>query len=101
MASITHGRSLSVLRIWFMASLGRITPRVPGSKFKVPNPISDMPRILAEGHCERSSTRSSMSFALSSRFNVPGLREPLYLIPIEHRLRSSSPQVGLGMKLPG
>ena len=35
MASITHGRSLSSLRIEFMASLGRITPRVPGSKFKV------------------------------------------------------------------
>ena len=55
MAFITHGRSLSERRIWFMASLGRITPRVPGSKFKVPNPISDMPRILAEGHCLRAS----------------------------------------------
>ncbi len=68
-----------------MASLGRITPRVPGSKFKVPNPISDTPRILAEGHCERSSARSSMSFALSSRFNVPGSSvqgfiEPSYLV---------------------
>ena len=61
MASITHGRSLSVLRIWFMASLGRIAPRVPGSKFKVPNPISDTLRILAEGHCERASWSTLIS----------------------------------------
>ena len=84
MAYISQGRSLSALRIRFMASLGRITPRVPGFKFLVADASSDNPRILAAGKRERRVTSKRMSNALSSQFKVSGFREPLNLIPIQH-----------------
>lgn len=51
MASITHGRSLSDLRIWFMASLGQSRPLDTIRWSRISSPNSDTPRILAEGHC--------------------------------------------------
>ena len=55
MASITHGRSLSALRSWFMASLGQSPPLDMIRWSRTSSPNSDMPRILAEGHCLRAS----------------------------------------------
>ena len=46
MASITHGRSLSVLRIWFMASLGQSRPLDMIRWSRTSSPNSDTPRIL-------------------------------------------------------
>ena len=84
MASITQGKSLSVLRSTFMASLGWITPRVSGSKFLVAGASSVNPRILASGKCERSSTSKRMSAARCFKLQVSCFREPLYLMPILH-----------------
>ena len=61
MASITHGRSLSVLRIWFMASLGQILPLDMIRPLRTSSPNSDTPRILAEGHCLRASRSTLIS----------------------------------------
>ena len=55
MASITHGRSLSALRIWFMASLGERWPLDTIRPSRTSSPNSDTPRILADGHCLRTS----------------------------------------------
>ena len=46
MAFITHGRSLSVLRIWFMASLGQSRPLDMIRWSRTSSPNSDTPRIL-------------------------------------------------------
>ena len=56
-ASITHGSSLSVLRIWFMASLGQSRPLDMIRPLRTSSPNSDTPRILAEGHCLRAGSR--------------------------------------------
>ena len=61
MASITHGRSLSVLRIWFMASLGQSRPLDMIRWSRTSSPNSDTPRILAEGHCLRASRSTLIS----------------------------------------
>lgn len=61
MASITHGRSLSALRNWFMASLGQSRPLDMIRPSRTSSPNSDMPRILAEGHCLRASRSTLIS----------------------------------------
>ena len=61
MASITHGRLFSALRIWFMASLGQSRPLDMIRWSRTSSPNSDMPRILAKGHCLRASRSTLIS----------------------------------------
>ncbi len=49
MVSITHGRSLSALRIWFMASPGQGRPLSVIRCSRTSSPNSDTPKFLAGG----------------------------------------------------